>query len=128
MCIKNMCTNINVTREKKVIVYSNETVSTIRVDDSDLQQQCCVYFVHAGKYFPNLIKSNRNQIIFTIFRLIWNILVPNAVRLVPNQLENGKFNIISVRFNKISKRFFCVCIMYLLFYQRYPSLYNCECL
>ena len=57
-----MCTNINVTREKKVIVYSNETVSTIRVDDSDLQQQCYVYFVHTGKYFPNLIKPKSDYI------------------------------------------------------------------
>ena len=24
------------------------------------------------KFFRNLIKSNRNQIVFTIFRLIWN--------------------------------------------------------
>ena len=28
---------------------------------------------------------------------------------VPNQPENGKYNLISVRFNKISKRFLCVC-------------------
>ena len=27
---------------------------------------------------------------------------------VPNQSENGKYNLISVWFNKISKRFFCV--------------------
>ena len=32
------------------------------------------YSVHTQteKYFRNLIKSNRNQIVFTIFRLIWN--------------------------------------------------------
>ena len=28
--------------------------------------------IHTEKYFPNLIKSNRNQIVFTIFRLISN--------------------------------------------------------
>ena len=28
--------------------------------------------LHTEKYFRNLIKSNRNQIGFTIFRLIWN--------------------------------------------------------
>ena len=28
--------------------------------------------LHTEKSFPNLIKSNRNQIVFTIFRLIWN--------------------------------------------------------
>ena len=38
--------------------------------------------LHAEKYFPNLIKSNRNQIVFTIFWLIWN---QTDVRLVPNQ-------------------------------------------
>ena len=27
---------------------------------------------HAGEYFPNLAKSNWNQIVFTVFRLIWN--------------------------------------------------------
>ena len=31
----------------------------------------------------NLIKSNQNQIVFTIFRLIWN---QSDVRLVPNQI------------------------------------------
>ena len=45
------------------------------------------------KCFRNLIKSNRNQIVFTIFRLIWN---ETGVRLVPNQSENGKYNFISV--------------------------------
>ena len=30
------------------------------------------YAVHAEKSFRNRIKSNRNQIVFTIFRLIWN--------------------------------------------------------
>ena len=28
--------------------------------------------VHTGKSFRNLFKSNRNQIVFTIVRLIWN--------------------------------------------------------
>ena len=47
--------------------------------------------VHTVKYFRNLIKSTQNQIVFTIFRLIWN---QTDVRLVPNQLENGKYNLI----------------------------------
>ena len=34
----------------------------------------------------NIIKSTRNQIVFTIFRLIW---YQTYVRLVPNQSENG---------------------------------------
>ena len=41
----------------------------------------------AEKSFRNRIESNRNQIVFTIFRLIWN---QTDVRLVPNQSENGK--------------------------------------
>ena len=41
---------------------------------------------------PN--KSNRNQIVFTIFQLIWN--QTDAIRLVPSQSENGKYNLISV--------------------------------
>ena len=36
-------------------------------------------------------------------------LKPNgAVRLVPNQPENGKYNLISVQFNKIWKIFLCM--------------------
>ena len=48
--------------------------------------------MHAGESFPNLVKSNRNRIVFTIFRLIWN---QTDVRLFPNQSENGKYNLIS---------------------------------
>ena len=47
----------------------------------------------AEKYFRNLIKSNRDQIAYTIFRLIWN---QTDVRLVPNRSENGKYNLILV--------------------------------
>ena len=54
----------------------------------------------------NRINSIWNQIVFTILRLIWN---QTDVRLVPNQSENGKYNLISVWFNKISRRFICVC-------------------
>ena len=53
----------------------------------------------------NLVKSNRNQIVFTFFRQIWN---QTDVRLVPNQSENGKYNLISVKFNKVSKKIVCV--------------------
>ena len=48
--------------------------------------------VHTEKSFLNLIKSTRNQIVFTIFRLIW---IQMDVRLDPNQSENGKYNLIS---------------------------------
>ena len=47
---------------------------------------------HTGKYFPNLIKSTRNQIVLIIFQLIW---IRTDVRLDPNQSENGKYNLIS---------------------------------
>ena len=50
----------------------------------------------------NLIISNWNQIVFTIFRLIWN---QTNVRLTPNQSENCNYNLNSVWFIKISKRF-----------------------
>ena len=47
----------------------------------------------------NFIKSNWNQIVFTIFRLIYD---QTDFRLVLNHLENGKYNLISVVFNKTS--------------------------
>ena len=49
--------------------------------------------LHTEKSFRNLIKSNRNQIVLSSFRLI---LSQTDVRLVPNQSENGKYNLISV--------------------------------
>ena len=61
--------------------------------------------LHTEKSFWNLIKSTRNQIVFAIFRLIWS---QTDVRLVPNQSENGKYDLISVWFIMISKRFLCV--------------------
>ena len=60
--------------------------------------------IHTEKYFRNLIKSTRNQIVFTILRLIWN---QTDVRLVLNQSENGEYNLILGWFNKIPKRFLC---------------------
>ena len=61
--------------------------------------------LHAEKSFRNFINSNRNQIVFTMHRLIWNL---TEVRLVPNQSRKGKYNLISVWFDKISKIFLCV--------------------
>ena len=46
----------------------------------------------------NLIESTWNQIVFTIFRLIW---IQANVRLDPNQSKNGNYNLISGCFNKI---------------------------
>ena len=40
------------------------------------------------------------------FQWIWN---QTEVRLVPNQSENGAYNLISVRFNKRFRKDFCVC-------------------
>ena len=70
-------------------------------------RSCGPHSTHAQteKYFRNLIKSNQNQIVFTIFRLIWN---QTDFRLVPNQSENSKYSRISLWFNEISERFFCV--------------------
>ena len=58
--------------------------------------------LHTDKSFRNLNKSTWNQIVFTIFRLIWN---QTDVRLVPNQPQIGEYNLISVWFNKIWKDF-----------------------
>ena len=54
-----------------------------------------IFFVsiHTEKSFRNIIKSNRNQIVFTIFRLIYNQM---DVHYVPDQSENDKYNLISV--------------------------------
>ena len=57
----------------------------------DLIRFTCVY-EHAHR---NLIKSARNQIVFTIVRFIW---IQTEVRLDSNQLENGKYNQICVWF------------------------------
>ena len=57
--------------------------------------------LHTNKSVRNLIKSNRNQISFTMYRLVWN---QTNGRLVPNQSENGKYNPISVWSNKILER------------------------
>ena len=61
--------------------------------------------IHTEKSFRNLIKSTWNQIVFTIFRLIW---IQTDVRLDPNQSENGKYNLISDWLNKIKKKILCV--------------------
>ena len=47
------------------------------------------YKYRDNRYF----NSNRNQIVFTIYRLIWN---QTDVCLIPNQSENSKYNLISV--------------------------------
>ena len=69
------------------------------------QQKWIFGSLHTVKSFRNHTKSTRNQIVFTIFRLIWNL---TDVRLVPNHSGNGKYNLILIRFNNISKIFPCV--------------------
>ena len=71
-------------------------------------RQMLLRFLHTEKSFRNLSKSNRNQIVSTIFRFIWK---QTDVHLVLNQSENGKCNLIPVWFNTISKIFFCVCYL-----------------
>ena len=68
-----------------------------------LPAQPCL--LHTEKSCRNLIKSNRNQLEFTILQLIWN---QTDVGLVPNQKENDKYYLNSVLFNYISKIFLCV--------------------
>ena len=60
--------------------------------------------IHTEKSFRNLINSNWNQTVFTIFRMIQN---QTDVRLVPNRSVNGYYNMITVWYNKISKLFLC---------------------
>ena len=48
---------------------------------------------HTEKSLRNLVKSNQNPIVFTIFRLILN---QKIFSLVPNQSKNGIYNLISV--------------------------------
>ena len=63
--------------------------------------------LHTKKSFRNLIKSNWNQIVVTIFRLICN---QTDVHMVPNQPENGNYNLISVWFDSIRfRKKFSVC-------------------
>ena len=81
--------------------------------------------LHTGKYFRNLIESTRNQIVFTIFRLIW---IQMDVRLVPNQSENRKYNLISGWFNDISEIFLCVYvdIFFSVYFHRNSSCCPCQ--
>ena len=63
------------------------------------------FLQHSEKYFLNILKSNQIWIVFTPFQLIWH---QAEFRLVPNQSENGKCNLISVWFNNIRKIFHSV--------------------
>ena len=69
--------------------------------------------IRTEKSLRNIIRLSRNQIVSTIFRLIWNRM---GDCLIPNQSENGKYNMISIWFNKISVRFARTCTP--VFYRR----------
>ena len=63
-------------------------------------------------YFRNIIKSNRNQIVFTIFRLIWN---PTDVRLVSLCVYTQRNSLLNlVKFNQI-------CIIITLFWYKFRN-------
>ena len=55
--------------------------------------------IHTEKYFWNFIKSNRNQIVFTIFRLNWN-----SKRSVRFKINQKMVNTIWFRFDLIKFR------------------------
>ena len=50
-------------------------------------------FLQIAKYFRNHIKSNQNQIVYTIFQFIKN---QTNIRFVQNRSENGKHSLISI--------------------------------
>ena len=50
--------------------------------------------LHTGKPFRGLIESDPNQIVFTMYRLIWD--QTDGVRLALNQSVHGKYNLIWV--------------------------------
>ena len=51
--------------------YSVPRMLTFREQWAPSQRRGKDFRVHTEKTFPNLIKSTRNQIVFSIFRLIW---------------------------------------------------------
>ena len=67
---------------------------------------------HTEKYFQSLIKSNRNQIVFTMHRLIWK--QTDTVRLL-FQINRKMVNTIWFRFDLIGfRKYFSVCRNFLL--------------
>ena len=75
-----------------IYLYSN--LSPIRQHAIAQIVMCVCVCVRREKSFRSLIKSDRYQIVLTIFRLFWN---QNDVRFgQSNQSENGQYNLISV--------------------------------
>ena len=79
-------------KQLKAIGVNEALLKTDNNVSPHLGQFLCAIREHTEKSFRNLIKSTRNQNVINIFRLIWN---QTDVRLVPNQSENGKYNLIS---------------------------------
>ena len=52
-----------------------------------------------------LLNQTEIRLYLPIFQMIYN---QEDIRLVPNQSENDKYNLVSVWFNKISKIYLCV--------------------
>ena len=87
---------------------------------SELQRQKNVLLLPPPDVFPHtrrnlleiIIKSNPNQNVFTMHRLIWNPFgtdTPFGVSVCwPNQSVHGKYSLILGWFDKIWKRFLCV--------------------
>ena len=60
--------------------------------------------LHTQNSFRNLIKTNQNQIVFTIFPVWFGTANGQCPFAVPNPSEKGKYNRISVWLNKISNK------------------------
>ena len=65
------------------LIMMSTGVSLLNGREEKFKSGICV---HTEKSFLNLVKSTRNQIVFTIFRLIW---IQMDFRMDPNQSENG---------------------------------------
>ena len=52
-----------------------------------------------GDIFWNLIESERDRFVFTIFGLVWN---QTNIHLVPDQSRKGECNLVSIWFGRIS--------------------------
>ena len=61
-------------------------------------------YIHTEKYFRNLLKSNRNRIVFTFFQLIWNSKWTVSVWFQINRkiVNTIWFRFDLIRFRKIS--------------------------
>ena len=109
------------------VIYFNWWTDIVRLDRCDTlissqinSQEICILLlnpssldvvkssIHTEKSF--IIESNRNKIVFTIFRLLWN---QTDFRLVPNQSDNDKNYNIS--FNNIfEKIYLCAAALWFL--------------